>query len=158
MAPADTASAGSWVESYTGMSSDNIKGLVLALSSSFFIGASFIVKKKGLKKAGASGVRAGAGGYSYLYEPLWWAGMITKAIFSLFLTMKGVDIVLVINCAGYECASSWNSSQVDIFRNEPVGLSPNLGVHNHSHCLYPYPDELFEQSTEKVTEYGCILY
>jgi hypothetical protein len=41
------------------MSADNIKGLVLALSSSFFIGASFIVKKKGLKKAGASGVRAG---------------------------------------------------------------------------------------------------
>lgn len=42
-----------------GMSADNIKGLVMALSSSFFIGASFIVKKKGLKKAGASGVRAG---------------------------------------------------------------------------------------------------
>lgn len=50
---------GSWVESYTGMSADNIKGLVLALFSSIFIGASFIVKKKGLKKAGASGVRAG---------------------------------------------------------------------------------------------------
>ena len=47
---------GSWVE---GMSADNIKGLVLALSSSFFIRASFIVKKKGLKKAGASGVRTG---------------------------------------------------------------------------------------------------
>lgn len=47
------------MDSYKGMSSDNIKGLVLALSSSFFIGASFIVKKKGLKKAGASGVRAG---------------------------------------------------------------------------------------------------
>ena len=46
----------SWREE---MSSDNVKGLVLALSSSFFIGASFIVKKKGLKKAGASGVRAG---------------------------------------------------------------------------------------------------
>jgi len=46
----------SWRE---GMSSDNVKGLVLALSSSIFIGASFIVKKKGLKKAGASGVRAG---------------------------------------------------------------------------------------------------
>ncbi|MFQ6622966.1 hypothetical protein Gotur_001506 [Gossypium turneri] len=41
-----------------GMSSDNVKGLVLALSSSLFIGASFIVKKKGLKKAGASGIRA----------------------------------------------------------------------------------------------------
>ncbi|CAM8968963.1 unnamed protein product [Rhodiola kirilowii] len=62
------------------MSSDNIKGLVLALSSSIFIGASFIVKKKGLKKAGASGVRAGVGGYSYLYEPLWWVGMITMIV------------------------------------------------------------------------------
>ncbi|KAJ6824890.1 putative magnesium transporter NIPA1 isoform X1 [Iris pallida] len=59
---------------------DNIRGLVLALSSSFFIGTSFIVKKKGLKKAGASGVRAGSGGYSYLYEPLWWAGMITMIV------------------------------------------------------------------------------
>lgn len=49
----------SWRDSYKGMSSDNIKGLVLALSSSFFIGASFIVKKKGLKKAAASGIRAG---------------------------------------------------------------------------------------------------
>ncbi|KAI0530980.1 hypothetical protein KFK09_000529 [Dendrobium nobile] len=74
------ASGGSWRDSYRGMSSDNIKGLILALSSSFFIGASFIVKKKGLKKASATGVRAGAGGYSYLYEPLWWAGMIAMVV------------------------------------------------------------------------------
>ncbi|EPS67650.1 hypothetical protein M569_07125, partial [Genlisea aurea] len=66
--------------SYYGMSSDNVKGLVLALSSSIFIGASFIVKKKGLKKASASGIRAGNGGYSYLYEPLWWVGMITMIV------------------------------------------------------------------------------
>lgn len=72
--------SGSSTDSYKGMSSDNIKGLILALSSSIFIGASFIVKKKGLKKAGASGVRAGSGGYSYLYEPLWWAGMITMIV------------------------------------------------------------------------------
>ncbi|KAM6579035.1 hypothetical protein CsatB_030872 [Cannabis sativa] len=96
-----TQSSSSWRDAYKGMSSDNIKGLVLALSSSFFIGASFIVKKKGLKKAGASGVRAvfvlmgvivrnemgicdseeeGVGGYSYLYEPLWWVGMITMIV------------------------------------------------------------------------------
>jgi hypothetical protein len=62
------------------ISSDNINGLVLALSSSLFIGASFIIKKKGLKRAGVSGVRAGVGGYSYLYEPLWWAGMITMIV------------------------------------------------------------------------------
>lgn len=48
-----------WRDAYRGMSSDNIKGLILALSSSLFIGASFIVKKKGLIKAGASGTRAG---------------------------------------------------------------------------------------------------
>ncbi|KAJ4701155.1 Protein of unknown function (DUF803) [Melia azedarach] len=70
----------SWQDSYGGMSADNLKGLVLALSSSFFIGASFIVKKKGLKKAGASGIRAGVGGYSYLYEPLWWVGMMTMIV------------------------------------------------------------------------------
>ncbi|KAL7081433.1 hypothetical protein ACP275_14G039600 [Erythranthe tilingii] len=57
--------------------SDNVTGLVLAISSSVFIGSSFIIKKKGLKKAGASGTRASDGGYSYLKEPLWWAGMIT---------------------------------------------------------------------------------
>ncbi|KAK8987919.1 hypothetical protein V6N11_065524 [Hibiscus sabdariffa] len=63
-----------------GMSSDNIRGLVLAVSSSIFIGSSFIIKKQGLQKAGASGPRAGQGGHSYLYEPWWWAGMITMII------------------------------------------------------------------------------
>lgn len=52
-------SGGGWRDSYKGMSSDNIKGLVLAISSSLFIGASFIVKKKGLKKAASTGTRAG---------------------------------------------------------------------------------------------------
>ncbi|XVE84697.1 hypothetical protein DITRI_Ditri17bG0034100 [Diplodiscus trichospermus] len=63
-----------------GISSDNIRGLVLAVSSSIFIGSSFIIKKKGLKKAGTTGTRAGHGGYSYLYEPWWWAGMITMIV------------------------------------------------------------------------------
>ncbi|KAI3712431.1 hypothetical protein L1987_70987 [Smallanthus sonchifolius] len=70
----------SWRDAYSGMSSDNIKGLILALSSSLFIGSSFIIKKKGLKKACVSGIRAGSGGYSYLYEPLWWVGMITMVV------------------------------------------------------------------------------
>ncbi|KAF8398283.1 hypothetical protein HHK36_017210 [Tetracentron sinense] len=61
-------------------SSDNLKGFVLALLSSGFIGTSFIIKKKGLRRAAASGVRAGFGGYSYLWEPLWWIGMITMIV------------------------------------------------------------------------------
>ncbi|KAL6548547.1 hypothetical protein OROGR_008568 [Orobanche gracilis] len=60
--------------------SDNIHGFVLAISSSIFIGSSFIIKKIGLKRAGASGTRASDGGYSYLMEPWWWAGMITMFV------------------------------------------------------------------------------
>ncbi|XP_065877425.1 probable magnesium transporter NIPA6 [Euphorbia lathyris] len=62
-------------------SKDNLKGIILALSSSAFIGASFIIKKKGLRRAAAaSGVRAGVGGFSYLLEPLWWLGMSTMIV------------------------------------------------------------------------------
>ena len=39
--------------------SDNSKGLILAVASSAFIGTSFILKKKGLKRAGSNGTRAG---------------------------------------------------------------------------------------------------
>ncbi|XP_037494397.1 probable magnesium transporter NIPA3 isoform X3 [Jatropha curcas] len=64
-----------------GFSEDNLKGFILALSSSAFIGASFIIKKKGLRRAAAvSGVRAGVGGFSYLLEPLWWLGMFTMIV------------------------------------------------------------------------------
>lgn len=38
---------------------DQVKGISLAVSSSLFIGASFIIKKKGLRIAGSSGIRAG---------------------------------------------------------------------------------------------------
>ncbi|KAF3434639.1 hypothetical protein FNV43_RR21724 [Rhamnella rubrinervis] len=60
--------------------SDNSMGVILAMASSAFIGSSFILKKKGLKRAGAAGTRAGVGGYTYLLEPLWWAGMVTMIV------------------------------------------------------------------------------
>jgi drug/metabolite transporter (DMT)-like permease len=61
--------------SYT---NNNIIGVTLAASSSLCIGASFIIKKKGLRRSGsrAGHIRAGSGGYSYLREPLWWLGLI----------------------------------------------------------------------------------
>jgi magnesium transporter len=37
----------------------NLTGALLALASSAFIGVSFIVKKKGFRRAGAAGARAG---------------------------------------------------------------------------------------------------
>lgn len=60
--------------------SDNLKGFILATASGAFIGSSFIIKKLGLQRAGASGSRAGSGGYGYLLEPLWWIGMITMVV------------------------------------------------------------------------------
>jgi len=41
------------------MAADNVKGLILAMGSSAFIGTSFILKKKGLRRAAAHGTRAG---------------------------------------------------------------------------------------------------
>jgi hypothetical protein len=46
--------------------SENSRGLILAVASSAFIGASFILKKKGLKRAGANGTRAGQ--FIYLFS------------------------------------------------------------------------------------------
>jgi len=50
-----------------GATHDNVIGLVLAVSSSVFIGSSFIIKKMGLKKAASNGSRAGS---SIIYSNL----------------------------------------------------------------------------------------
>ncbi|XP_065620691.1 probable magnesium transporter NIPA7 [Quercus suber] len=63
------------------MYSSNLTGFILAMVSSAFIGSSFIIKKKGLRRASANGPRASVGGYGYLLEPLWWVGMITSPFF-----------------------------------------------------------------------------
>ncbi|XP_077573609.1 magnesium transporter NIPA2 isoform X1 [Stigmatopora nigra] len=53
-------------------------GLALAVSSSVFIGGSFILKKKGLLRLAKKGsTRAGQGGHAYLKEWLWWAGLLS---------------------------------------------------------------------------------
>lgn len=60
-------------------------GLGLAVSSSIFIGSSFIIKKKALIKLANAGPmefgpRASEGGYGYLKEWLWWMGVITMGV------------------------------------------------------------------------------
>ncbi|XP_022932550.1 probable magnesium transporter NIPA6 [Cucurbita pepo subsp. pepo] len=76
---------------------DNLKGFLLAMLSSAFIGSSFIIKKLGLRRAGASGSRASSGGYGYLLEPLWWIGMITMIVgeFSNFVAYVYAPAILV---------------------------------------------------------------
>nr|CAD1824436.1 unnamed protein product [Ananas comosus var. bracteatus] len=56
------------------MSKDNLRGFALALSSSFFIGSSFVIKKIGLRKA------ALFGRLLILNRALWWLGMITMIV------------------------------------------------------------------------------
>ncbi|XP_074865422.1 magnesium transporter NIPA4 [Carettochelys insculpta] len=52
-------------------------GLALAVFSSFLIGSSVILKKKGLLRlVDKGGTRAGDGGYGYLKDWLWWAGLL----------------------------------------------------------------------------------
>ncbi|NWI19793.1 NIPA2 protein, partial [Crypturellus soui] len=56
-------------------------GLALALASSAFIGASFVLKKKGLLRLARQGrVRPGHGGHAYLREGLWWAGLLCMGV------------------------------------------------------------------------------
>lgn len=79
------------------MYSANLIGFGLAVASSAFIGSSFIIKKKGLQKAGASGTRASSGGYGYLRQPLWWIGMVTMIVgeFANFVAYIYAPAVLV---------------------------------------------------------------
>jgi hypothetical protein len=55
-------------------------GLSLAVTSSVFIGTSFILKKKALRRLALNGTRAGQGGYGYLRDWMWWAGVLTSEL------------------------------------------------------------------------------
>ncbi|KAF1582043.1 UNVERIFIED_CONTAM: Magnesium transporter NIPA2, partial [Eudyptes robustus] len=58
-------------------------GLGLAVSSSIFIGSSFIIKKKALIKLATTyggAHRASEGGYGYLREWSWWLGILTMGV------------------------------------------------------------------------------
>jgi len=43
-----------------------------------FSGASFIIKKKGLIRLARVGKRAGAGGFGYLKDIIWWFGLLSS--------------------------------------------------------------------------------
>ena len=139
---------------------DQTVGLALATSSGLFIGSSFIIKKKGLRRAGSSGIRAGklgcrrsccclpaasagtpvklppplsscphacgclwvvagSGGFSYLKEPLWWAGMLTMVLgevanFAAYAFAPAILVTplgalsIIVRCAD-GCCSRWQA-------------------------------------------------
>eukprot|EP00897_Mesotaenium_endlicherianum_P006571 jgi/Mesen1/5942/ME000301S05063 len=88
---------------------DNHKGLILALSSSAFIGASFIVKKKGLRKAGSTGVRAVIVGeaanftaYAFapaiLVTPLGALSIIVSAVLAHIMLNEKLHVLGMLGC------------------------------------------------------------
>ncbi|XP_077983834.1 magnesium transporter NIPA2-like isoform X2 [Glandiceps talaboti] len=61
-------------------SKDFYIGLGLAISSSLFIGSSFILKKMALIRLSKYAQRAGDGGFGYLKEWIWWAGFLSMGL------------------------------------------------------------------------------
>lgn len=71
-------------------------GLMLAVSSSIFIGGSFIIKKKGLLRLSRKGsLRASAGGFGYLKDYVWWAGLISSERILFLSSLMGILTVLI---------------------------------------------------------------
>lgn len=86
MLPSITTSISKTPSPYT--QQDFYIGLMLAISSSVFIGTSFIIKKKALIKLNRSGgLRAAAGGFGYLREWIWWTGLITSKFKSIYIKL-----------------------------------------------------------------------
>lgn len=50
-------------------------GVSLAVASGFFIGVSFVLKKKGLLAANIKDGKEAGEGYGYLKNAWWWSGM-----------------------------------------------------------------------------------
>lgn len=63
-------------------------GVGLSVLSSLFIGSSFIIKKIALQRLRARSRRANEGGFGYLKDLLWWAGLVSSKRFYVFLNLK----------------------------------------------------------------------
>jgi Protein of unknown function (DUF803). len=61
----------------------------------FLEGSSFIIKKKALIRLNRTGaVRAGAGGFGYLKEWIWWAGLLSSKIFCVLVNRKNKQMLV----------------------------------------------------------------
>ncbi|KAI9276664.1 magnesium transporter NIPA-domain-containing protein [Phascolomyces articulosus] len=52
-------------------------GLILAICSSFLIGISFVITKKGLQQSSSASQAFASDSHRYLKSPIWWVGIIT---------------------------------------------------------------------------------
>ncbi|KAG8214146.1 DUF803-domain-containing protein [Butyriboletus roseoflavus] len=106
-------------------SSLKIVGIVLAVTSGFLIGSSFVFKKKGLLRSQA-GHTAGEG-VAYLKSPLWWTGMIMMILGELcnFAAYAFVEALVVTPMGALSVVISAMLSS--IFLNEKLTFFGWLG-------------------------------
>lgn len=65
----------------------------------FVEGSSFIIKKKALIRLNWTGaVRAGAGGFGYLKEWIWWAGLLSSKYFCILIAQNKETSVSESHC------------------------------------------------------------
>ena len=87
---------GQQTQAEPGLSEDQARGLALACSSAVFIGSSFIIKKKGLRVAGASGTRAGAQ----------WSPLVKSSLLTVLLMVSFYVTTYACSC------QQWRHSQL----------------------------------------------
>eukprot|EP00158_Paraphelidium_tribonemae_P003502 Partr_v1_DN26177_c0_g1_i1_m10574 putative NIPA-like domain containing len=99
-------------------------GLILALSSAFLTGASYIVTKKGLMKSKNSGT---ADGHSYLQNRLWWCGMLIMVVGELanFAAYSYAPAILVTPLGALSVLVS--SILATVFLDEALGRDGIVG-------------------------------
>uniref|UniRef100_A0A6P7F7A1 Magnesium transporter NIPA3 isoform X3 n=1 Tax=Diabrotica virgifera virgifera TaxID=50390 RepID=A0A6P7F7A1_DIAVI len=122
----ELSTAPSDVKIYT--RSGSYVGLCLAISSSIFIGSSFIVKKLSLIRLNKRGsVRAGAGGFGYLTDWMWWLGLLLMGIgeFANFAayTFAPASLVTPLGALSVLVAAVLASK----FLNEKINIFGKLG-------------------------------
>lgn len=106
-------------------------GLGLAVSSSFFIGSSFIIKKKALIHLNRTGnLRASAGGFGYLKQWLWWAGLLTSKwivrIYDIFNTITSIFFVSM--CYFFPIVGIGEAANFAAYAFAPASLVTPLGA------------------------------
>lgn len=102
-------------------------GLALAVSSACFTGSSFILKKKGLINASKLHTRAGDGGFHYLKQWLWWAGMIIMIVGEIlnFLAYLFAPATLVTPLGALSVIAS--AMMASYFLKEKLNLLGKMG-------------------------------
>ncbi|CAI6352271.1 unnamed protein product [Macrosiphum euphorbiae] len=142
-------------------------GLGLALSSSGFIGASFIIKKKALVQISlGSGRRAANGGYGYLNNWLWWFGLSMMAFGEVFnfaaYAFAPASVVTPLGALSVIVAAILSSK----YLNEQLNLLAKIGcfmcIIGSTVMVIHSPKEetvdSLEDLLQKLTEPGFIIY